>query len=142
VPLTDELRQQLKVSLIRDEGLKLKPYRDIVDRVTIGVGRNLDDCGISEATAMQMLDEDMEEAFVAAVKIFGGAFETFSIPRQTAIVNMLFNLGETKFRKFEDTIAAVKRGDWAAASLHVLASKWARQVGERAHRISALLRDG
>jgi lysozyme len=55
---------------------------------------------------------------------------------------MLFNLGEKRFRGFKDMIAAVKRGDWGAASLHARQSKWARQVGKRAERIEGLIRDG
>ena len=39
--------EQLKL----DEGVKLKPYRDTAGKLTIGVGRNLDDAGISPTEA-------------------------------------------------------------------------------------------
>lgn len=45
----------LKEELIRDEGLRLKPYRDTVGKLTIGVGRNLDDVGITKDEAMHLL---------------------------------------------------------------------------------------
>lgn len=51
----------LKDMLIRHEGLKLKPYRDTVGKLTIGAGRNLNDLGISEREAMFLLDNDIME---------------------------------------------------------------------------------
>jgi lysozyme len=40
---TDVLKQQL----IDHEGMRLRPYRCTSKKLTIGVGRNLDDVGIS-----------------------------------------------------------------------------------------------
>ena len=41
---------------MRHEGLRLKPYRDTAGKLTIGVGRNLDDVGVSEAEAFALLN--------------------------------------------------------------------------------------
>ena len=41
--------------LTRDEGMRLMPYRDTVGKLTIGVGRNLDDVGISLDEANMLL---------------------------------------------------------------------------------------
>jgi hypothetical protein len=48
--------------LIRDEGLRLRPYMDSATppRITIGVGRNLSDVGISKDEAFRMLHNDLE----------------------------------------------------------------------------------
>lgn len=48
--------------LIRDEGLKLKPYRCTSNKLTIGIGRNLDDNGITEAEARYLLHNDLGRA--------------------------------------------------------------------------------
>ena len=45
--------------LVRDEGVRLKPYRDTVGKLTIGTGRNLDDMGISEVENAMLLDNDI-----------------------------------------------------------------------------------
>jgi lysozyme len=45
--------------LRRDEGCVLKPYRDQVGKLTIGVGRNLDDVGISSDEAEYLLANDI-----------------------------------------------------------------------------------
>lgn len=41
--------------LIRHEGLKLKPYQCTAGKLTIGVGRNIEDMGITEDEAIYML---------------------------------------------------------------------------------------
>ena len=43
------LIEQLKTDLKADEGLKLKPYTCTANKLTIGIGRNLDDVGIVAA---------------------------------------------------------------------------------------------
>ena len=47
--------------LVRHEGLRLKPYRCPAGRLTIGVGRNLEDKGISSSEAFNMLANDIVE---------------------------------------------------------------------------------
>ncbi|MFD2234837.1 glycoside hydrolase family protein, partial [Phaeospirillum tilakii] len=49
----------LRADLIRDESLRLKPYRCPAGKLTIGIGRNLDDVGISREEAETLLDHDI-----------------------------------------------------------------------------------
>ena len=49
--LGGEAMKTIEEQLILHEGLRLKPYRDTVGKLTIGVGRNLDDVGITRAEA-------------------------------------------------------------------------------------------
>ena len=49
--------QRLRQQLIKHESIELKLYRCTSDKLTIGVGRNIEDRGITHETAMQMLDE-------------------------------------------------------------------------------------
>lgn len=138
----DQWWQTARNLLIYDEGVQRKPYRDTVGKLTIGVGRNLDDVPLSNDTIYQMLDEDICKAVNSATKIFGQQqFDSWSEPRQHAIVNMIFNLGEPKFSQFYNMLGAIRNGDWATAAQHALDSRWAKQVGKRAERIVALMRD-
>ena len=52
---------RLHEMLIRHEGLRLKPYRDTVGKLTVGVGRNLDDVGITREEALMLLNNDIAE---------------------------------------------------------------------------------
>lgn len=130
--------------LRRHEGLRLKPYRDTVGKLTIGVGRNLDDVGISKEEALWMLQDDIARAEMDARKVFRRLWhpEIFSTARHAVIVSMVFNLGLTRFRKFKKMIAAVQAQDWHRAADEMLNSKWARQVGRRARELAKMMREG
>jgi lysozyme len=49
---------------------------------------------------------------------------------------MGFNLGVAGLLKFAKTLAAIKTGSYHEAAIHMLDSKWARQVGVRAQRLA------
>ena len=54
------MKKELTLDLIRDEGSSLVPYTDTVGKLTIGVGRNLTDVGISNSEMELMLMNDIE----------------------------------------------------------------------------------
>lgn len=133
--------EKLKNELVRDEGLKLKPYKCTAGKLTIGVGRNLDDIGISREEAMVMLDNDIYWSTQSAKEIFPN-FDKLSDGRKRAMVNMMFNLGLSRFRGFKNMITAMNAGMFEKASREALNSKWAAQVGDRASRIANLIKNG
>lgn len=134
-------RQQFFDQLERHEGLKLKPYRDTVGKLTIGVGRNLDDVGISHAEAMLMLNNDVEEAERQMRQRFPIVRKLDEV-RYYALLNMAFNMGISTLSKFRNMWLAIDQGDWSRAADEALDSKWATQVGNRAVEIAAMLREG
>lgn len=72
--------------------------------------------------------------------------------RQDVLFNMAFNMGvgfpptaKAKgkgLRAFINTLAKVRSGDFAGASMAMLASPWAVQVGGRAQRLAKEMRTG
>ena len=134
-------RAKLVAELRRDEGVKAKPYRDTEGILTIGVGRNLEDVGLSDDEMDYLLTNDINRALRWCQRQdWWPMVDTDA--RQRAIVNMVFNLGPTRFIGFRKMLEAIRRGDWPAAADEALDSKWADQVGSRAHRIAAMLRNG
>ncbi|MBU9282345.1 lysozyme [Burkholderia multivorans] len=133
-------RKQLIVELSRDEGRRLKPYVDTVGKTTIGVGRNLTDVGITDAECDLLLSNDIDRT-VAWLDRNLPWWRQLDAVRQRVIVNMAFNMGGSLLT-FTNTLAAMKRGDYAAAADGMLASKWATQVGARATRLAAMMRSG
>ena len=131
---------RLQKMLIRHEGLKLKPYRDQMGKLTIGVGRCLDDVGISLDEALMMLDSDIKVATMEAAKLKG--FGSLNAPRQDVIISMIFNLGAGGFAKFTNLIKALAEEDYLEVSSQMLNSKWASQVGPRAAELAKIMRDG
>lgn len=132
-------RQRLAAQLLEDEGLRLKPYRCTAGRLTIGVGRNLDDRGLTRAEALTLLDNDITDFWarlLAALPWLADAPE----PVQEALLNMAFNLGVEGLLDFRQTLALIRTGDYAGAAQAMLASRWAGQVGQRAARLAAQVR--
>lgn len=134
-------RQALKADLVRDEGLRLKPYLDTVGKTTIGVGRNLTDRGISQDEAMAMLDRDMAET-IAELRHALPWWDALDGVRKRVLVNMGFNLGVPGLMKWPNTLQRIADGDYKAAAAAMRGSKWASQVGARAERLSKLMERG
>ena len=51
--------EKLKDQLILHEGLELKPYRCSAGYLTLAVGRNIEELGITEDEARYLLDNDI-----------------------------------------------------------------------------------
>lgn len=134
-------RDALASQLLIDEGLKLKPYKDTVGKWTIGVGRNLDDVGISKSEAMMLLGADIDKV-TAQLDERLPWWRSMSDARQQVVANMAFNLGIETLLTFKNTLAAMKDGRYAEAANGMLASKWALQVGARAQRLAKMMKEG
>lgn len=130
----------LEDDLIRDEGLRLKPYRDTVGKLTIGVGRNLDDVGITETEARVLLANDIAAAESALRRSFPW-FLAAPEGVQRGLTNMAFNMGLPRLLGFQNMLKALAAGDYQKAALEALDSAWAKQVGARAVRISNLFNE-
>ncbi len=126
----DIAKAQLKV----DEGSRSKPYRDTVGKLTVGVGRNLDDVGLRDTEIDLLLSNDLEMLFQS--------FDNLSDSRKAVILNMAFNMGQQRLAGFLKFRAAVDAGDYDGASREMLSSVWASQVGNRAVRLATMMRQG
>lgn len=127
--------------LIKHEGLRLKPYRDTVGKLSIGVGRNLDDVGITNVEAAFMLNNDINRVIGQLQENFDW-YDSLDDVRKMVVVDMTFNLGIGKFSKFVNTIDFISRGMWDEASKEMLRGDWAIQVGKRATELSEMMRSG
>jgi len=135
------VKEQLVIDLIRDEGLKTKPYTDTEGFLTIGVGRNLDDVGLSQDEIRYLLSNDIERVIYELDNVapwWSGMTEA----RQIALANMAFNLGITRLSKFINMLSALEAGEYERAAKEALDSKWATQVGARAYRIAEQIKEG
>ena len=125
------------------EGLRLKPYRCTAGKLTIGYGRNLDDVGISQAEADMLFERDfaMAESEVKRLcKEFGIDVDSLIEQRFYVLTDMMFNLGYTRLSKFKKFLYALKTGSYEAAANEMLDSNWAKQVGNRAIKLSTLMK--
>lgn len=144
------------------EGWELKVYRDTLGIPTIGVGFNLlnpdarelcESCGADydallsgsaelTATQCEWIYQQLALGVLGWLTLIFPAFYIYSQNRQIGLLDMGYNLGETRFRAFRMMISAVLAGDWEEASRQALDSLWARQVGARANDDAEWLANG
>jgi len=138
--MSDKMTSNNKLTnlLIMHEGLRLTPYRCTAGKLTIGVGRNLEDKGISRNEALYLLHNDLRECEHDLRTIFPN-WDSLSDVRKACLIDMRFNLGYRSFRSFKRFIAAVREGDYERASKEMLNSRWASQVKHRAIDLSFMM---
>jgi len=139
--MTPEGKLKLKQLLVNHENYKQFPYVDVTGHLTIGVGRNLSDRGISTTEAFYLLDDDIIY-FSGKLSHFLSCYTKLDENRQIALIDMAFNLGVQGFLNFKEMISALEAGDYHRAADEMLDSKWAQQVGERATTLANIIRTG
>ena len=133
----NKLIEQLK----RHEGLRLTPYKCTADKWTIGVGRNLEDVGISEEEAEMLLLNDIQRASHQLKERFPWTLELDEV-RFSALLNFVFNVGIGTASKFVNAMALLKARNYDMAADEFLNSRWAKQVGQRAIEVTEQIRTG
>lgn len=127
--------------LIRHEGLKLKVYKCPAGKLSIGVGRNLEDLGITKEEAIDLAENDIRRCHLELYENFEW-YKRLDHPRQDALIDMVFNLGLPRFLGFRKMINALSMGWFEEAAKEALDSEWAKQVHGRAHEIASMVRTG
>lgn len=128
-------------TLIGDEDLRLKPYRCTAGKLSIGVGRNLDDVGITREEAVVMCVNDINRCATELDRALPW-WRKMTEARQHVLLNMCFNLGIGGLLTFKNTLAAMEAARYTAAAEGMRNSKWAEQVGHRAARLACEMQRG
>lgn len=137
------MHENIKQRIRLDEAVKLKPYKCIAEKLTIGIGRNLTDRGISPEEAEFLFENDLELAEKESIAWLGfNCWTILNEQRRGVVINMMFNLGAPRLAKFKKFKAALLAYDYQEAAVEMLDSKWARQVGERSQRLAEMMRSG
>lgn len=141
-------RAKLALDLIRDEGERMKMYKDSRGFATIGVGHNLDAKPISQKAVRVILDDDITDAEMALDKACPW-WRLLDEVRQRVLCNMCFNMGIGTLLTFKRTLAAIEAHQFDLAAEFMMESLWSRQVGDgpggkldRAERLATMMRTG
>jgi lysozyme len=148
--------------LIAHEGLRLEVYKDSLGIDTIGIGRNLEDrgitkeeldwmdipnmaivhtLGITEADAMYLAENDVqivEEELVRAHP----CVNKLDAVRQLVVMDMAFNMGVPRLCKFKNMWNAIHEENYIAAAKEMLDSRWAVQVKSRSTKLANAMHNG
>lgn len=139
--MTPDIRNKLKNLLTLHEGFRQFPYSDNSGHVTIGIGRNLSNRGISASEALSLLDDDILY-FTSKLSHILPFFNDLDGNRQIVLVNMCFNLGINGFLEFSEMLEAVKLKEWERASEEILNSKAATQNMNRYEQLAYIMKTG
>ena len=137
------MSEQLREMLRRHEGVRNFVYLWSDGYETIGVGRNIADSGLglSDDEVDYLLDNDIKrerEELNDEYYWFGALNDA----RQEAMIDISFNLGQTRLRGFKIALDAMSTEDFDRAADEFMDSKWAQQVGSRAIRVTEMIRSG
>lgn len=132
---------RLQKLLIKHEGFVNKTY-EIGGLMHIGVGRNLDDMGLSDDEVLYLLDNDIVRCDKELLHNFKW-YADLSRARQDAMINLCFNLGTPRLMTFSKALAAMESKDYQEAAIQFLDSLWAKQVGpNRSNDLAYMIRTG
>ena len=148
--------------LIQHEGLRLEVYQDTLGIDTIGIGRNLEDRGITEQELSDLGIPSIELVYengiteVAAVYLATNdvqivetelvrahpCVDKLDSVRQLILMDMAFNMGVPRLCKFKNMWAAIHEEDFITAAKEMLDSRWANQVKSRSTKLAHAMHHG
>lgn len=145
-------RDKLLARLIEHEDLRLFAYDDatgkplhsgdtLVGNPAIGIGRDLSTNGISRPEAFYLANNDIDRV-IDDLNAQMPWWHDLDDTRQRALAEMRFNLGQRGLSRFVLFLEAVRRRDFSIAASEMLNSTWATQVGDRAIRLSNMMKSG
>jgi len=155
-------RENFIEKLVAHEGLRLQVYQDTLGIDTIGIGRNLEDrgitkeelddldipsidhvyeYGITEADAVYLATNDVqivEEELVRAHP----CVEQLDSVRQLILMDMAFNMGVPRLCKFKNMWNVKHENKYDIAAKEMLDSRWANQVKSRSTKLANAMHNG
>jgi lysozyme len=155
-------REHFIEKLIAHEGLVLQVYQDTLGIDTIGIGRNLEDRGISKEELDDLdipsLDHIYEYGITEADAVYLATNDVQIVEeelsnahpcvdrldsvRQLVVMDMAFNMGVPRLCLFKKMWNAIHEEDFSTASKEMLDSRWANQVGSRSVKLANAMHNG
>lgn len=154
----DEIKQRLAVH----EGFRSKPYRCTANKLTIGIGRNIEDRPFTEEE-LRLVDKDYMTKGITKAQAFAilardvmqfdfelrqniPFYERLDDERQYALLDMAFNMGIGNNKKgllsFKKMLRYIGTGFYKQAAVECLNSKYGRELPTRAGRIARTIETG
>jgi lysozyme len=97
--------------------------------------------GITEADARYLALNDIKIVENELCKVHK-CVEDLDAVRQLVLMDMAYNMGVPRLCKFKKMWSAVEEQKYDIASMEMMDSRWARQVGRRAVILSEAMRTG
>lgn len=153
---------EIKQRLYIHEGFRSKPYRCKANKLTIGIGRNIEDRPFTEEE-LRLVDKDYMTKGITKAQAFAilardvmqfdfelrqniPFYERLDDERQYALLDMAFNMGIGNSKKgllsFKNMLNYMGTGFYKQAAAECLNSKYGRELPTRAGRIARTIETG
>ena len=147
-------KEILKEQIKRHEGEVLEIYEDSLGYLTFGVGHLIKDSDdeyglpvgtpVSQERVDDVYEYDFDKHVEETIHVFEskGGEDFYALPEdiQHVLVNMTFNLGGTRFSKFNNMWKGVVSCDWEKVAVEMEDSRWFKQVGRRSIELQEIVR--
>ena len=140
VMMTQDMQNKLRLSLIKHEGYRDRPYVDHRGNITIGIGYNLALRGIPRSCINDQFWKDCGYFYDQLSEY--DWFNRLNDDRKVVLIDMAYNLGLLNFLEFKRMIGALQIEDYETAASEMLNSNWATQVKGRAEELATAMRMG
>jgi GH24 family phage-related lysozyme (muramidase) len=148
-------KELLKEQIKRHEGEVLEIYEDSLGYLTFGVGHLIKESDpefgqpagtpVSQERVDEVYEIDFDKHVEETIHVFEskGGEDFYSLPEdiQHVLINMTFNLGGTRFSKFNNMWKGVIENDWEKVAVEMEDSKWFGQVGRRSIELQEMVRN-
>ena len=122
-----------RASLVRFEGVRLKPYREKSGNWSVGIGHNLTAHRESVKPSYTpneialFFDRDLAAALRAA-RLLVKDFDDLPNPAKEVVIHLIFQTGPAGFARFKRLRFALEKGAWESAATELWDSRWFRQT--------------
>jgi|TARA_B110000305_G_C19323838_1_gene580308 lysozyme len=154
-------RDELVKMIAIHEGIVLNVYQDHLGIDTVGIGRNLQDRGITDGE-LSFINKTMDEVYengLTEEEAYYLCMNDIAIVekellankpivnqlndvRQMVLIDMAFNMGVPRLMKFKNMWLAIEKVNYQLANEEMIDSRWAGQVGSRAMKLSLAMKNG
>ena len=154
-------RDELVKMIAIHEGIVLNVYQDHLGIDTVGIGRNLQDRGITDGE-LSFINKTMDEVYengLTEEEAYYLCMNDIAIVekellankpivnqlndvRQMVLVDMAFNMGVPRLMEFKNMWLAIEKVNYQLANEEMIDSRWAGQVGSRAMKLSLAMKNG
>ena len=130
----------LRKLLILHEGLRKFGYLDTKNNITAGIGHNISANPIADDILARWFQEDTDYLYQRYTTEFSW-FKDLNAARQIALIDLGF-MGFQKVLGFKKMLRAFASKDYESAAREIINSQYARDVGQRAYDLAAIIRTG
>ena len=154
-------RDELVKMIAIHEGIVLNVYQDHLGIDTVGIGRNLQDRGITDGE-LSFINKTMDEVYengLTEEEAYYLCMNDIAIVekellankpivnqlndvRQMVLADMAFNMGVPRLMAFKNMWLAIEKVNYQLANEEMIDSRWAGQVGSRAMKLSLAMKNG